>query len=61
VNPCLSGGAIEVFLRPHAPEPAVHVVGSSPVAHALVTTLTGSASAPIGWTVASSTRPARSR
>jgi xanthine dehydrogenase accessory factor len=41
VNPCLSGGAIEVFLRPHRPDPAVHVVGSSPVAHALVTTLTG--------------------
>ncbi|MEX1162606.1 MAG: XdhC family protein [Nitriliruptor sp.] len=41
INPCLSGGAIEVFLRPHRPAPAVHVVGSSPVALALTTTLAG--------------------
>jgi xanthine dehydrogenase accessory factor len=40
VNPCLSGGAIEVFLRPHRPPPAVRVVGSSPVAVALTRTLT---------------------
>jgi xanthine dehydrogenase accessory factor len=39
VNPCLSGGAVEVFLRPHRPAPAVHVVGSSPVALELTSTL----------------------
>lgn len=39
VNPCLSGGAVEVFLRPHRPAPAVHVVGSSPVALELTATL----------------------
>jgi xanthine dehydrogenase accessory factor len=39
VNPCLSGGAVEVFLRPHRPAPAVHVVGSSPVAMELTSTL----------------------
>jgi xanthine dehydrogenase accessory factor len=32
VNPCLSGGAIEVFLRPHLPPPLVAVVGDSPIA-----------------------------
>jgi xanthine dehydrogenase accessory factor len=36
VNPCLSGGAIEVFLRPHLPPPLVAVVGDSPIADALV-------------------------
>lgn len=41
VNPCLSGGAIEVFLQPYRPAPAVHVVGSSPVATALTATLAG--------------------
>jgi xanthine dehydrogenase accessory factor len=39
VNPCLSGGAVEIFLTPHRPAAAVHVVGSSPVARALVRTL----------------------
>ncbi len=34
-NPCLSGGAIEVFLEPEVPAPTVIVVGSTPVAHAL--------------------------
>lgn len=34
-NPCLSGGAIEVFLQPEVPAPTVLVVGSTPVAHAL--------------------------
>jgi xanthine dehydrogenase accessory factor len=35
VNPCLSGGALEVFLRPHLPPPLVAVVGTSPIADAL--------------------------
>ncbi|WP_426623386.1 XdhC family protein [Leifsonia sp. McL0607] len=34
-NPCLSGGAIEVFLEPEIPAPHVIVVGSTPVAQAL--------------------------
>lgn len=35
-NPCLSGGALELFLEPHLPKPAVAVAGESPVARALV-------------------------
>lgn len=34
-NPCLSGGAIEVFLEPVLPAPRVLVVGSTPIAAAL--------------------------
>ena len=34
-NPCLSGGAIEVFLEPALPAPRVLVVGDSPVAAAV--------------------------
>ena len=34
-NPCLSGGALEIFLEPHVPAPRVAVVGDAPVAHAL--------------------------
>ncbi len=36
-NPCLSGGAIEIFLQPRVPAPRVLVVGTTPVAHALET------------------------
>lgn len=36
-NPCLSGGAIEIFLQPHVPAPRVLVVGTTPVAQALET------------------------
>ncbi|MET3923162.1 XdhC family protein [Arthrobacter sp. UYEF20] len=36
-NPCLSGGAIEIFLQPRIPEPRVLVVGTTPVAQALAT------------------------
>ncbi|HSP74882.1 MAG TPA: XdhC family protein [Cryobacterium sp.] len=35
-NPCLSGGAIEIFLEPSAPAPRVLVVGTTPVARALL-------------------------
>jgi xanthine dehydrogenase accessory factor len=35
VNPCLSGGAIEIFLEPRLPAPRVLVVGDTPVARAL--------------------------
>ena len=34
-NPCLSGGGLEVFLRPRLPAPRVLVVGSTPVSAAL--------------------------
>lgn len=36
VNPCLSGGALEIFLEPMLPPPLVEVVGSTPIADALV-------------------------
>ncbi|MCB5273356.1 putative xanthine dehydrogenase subunit A [Arthrobacter sp. SO5] len=36
-NPCLSGGAIEIFLQPRVPAPRVLVVGTTPVAQALET------------------------
>jgi xanthine dehydrogenase accessory factor len=35
-NPCLSGGALELFLQPHLPPPGVAVAGESPVAQALL-------------------------
>jgi xanthine dehydrogenase accessory factor len=34
-NPCLSGGALELFLEPRLPPPQVAVTGESPVARAL--------------------------
>jgi xanthine dehydrogenase accessory factor len=34
-NPCLSGGALELFLQPHLPPPVVAIAGDSPVAVAL--------------------------
>ena len=34
-NPCLSGGALEIFLEPHLPAPTMRVVGSAPIAIAL--------------------------
>ncbi len=36
VNPCLSGGAIEVFLEPKLPAAQLSIVGSTPIAEALV-------------------------
>jgi len=35
VNPCLSGGALEIYLEPLLPKPSLHLVGSSPVADAV--------------------------
>jgi xanthine dehydrogenase accessory factor len=35
VNPCLSGGALEIYLEPLLPRPAVYVVGGSPTAEAV--------------------------
>ncbi|MET4061059.1 xanthine dehydrogenase accessory factor [Arthrobacter sp. UYP6] len=34
-NPCLSGGAIEIFLQPQLPAPHLLVVGDTPVARSL--------------------------
>jgi xanthine dehydrogenase accessory factor len=36
VNTCLSGGALEIFLRPMLPPPLIEVVGRTPVADAIV-------------------------
>ncbi|WP_084223182.1 XdhC family protein [Mycolicibacterium holsaticum] len=35
VNPCLSGGALEIFLAPQLPAPLIRVCGSTPIAEAL--------------------------
>jgi xanthine dehydrogenase accessory factor len=35
-NPCLSGGAIEIFLEPVLPAPRVLVVGDTPIAAAVI-------------------------
>ncbi|MGD9957790.1 XdhC family protein [Nocardioides sp.] len=35
VNPCLSGGALEIYLEPLLPSPLLHLVGSSPTAEAV--------------------------
>ena len=35
VNPCLSGGALEIYLEPLLPSPVLHLVGSSPTAEAI--------------------------
>ncbi|MEU6536978.1 XdhC family protein [Streptomyces sp. NPDC047000] len=36
VNPCLSGGALEIFLEPVLPPPLIEVVGHTPIAEAFV-------------------------
>src|SRR6187431_2696321 len=36
VNPCLSGGALEIFLTPQFPAPLIRVHGATPIADALV-------------------------
>ena len=35
VNPCLSGGAMEIYLEPLLPSPVLHLAGSSPTAQAV--------------------------
>jgi xanthine dehydrogenase accessory factor len=37
VNPCLSGGAIEIFLRPVLPAPVIRVAGETPISDAVAT------------------------
>jgi xanthine dehydrogenase accessory factor len=34
-NPCLSGGALEIFLEPHLPAARLVTIGDSPIAHSL--------------------------
>ena len=34
-NPCLSGGALEIFLEPRLPAPRIAIVGDTPIARAL--------------------------
>lgn len=34
-NPCLSGGAIEIFLEPHLPAPTIRIAGETPIGVAL--------------------------
>src|SRR4051812_49459757 len=34
-NPCLSGGALEIFLEPRLPAPRIAVVGETPIGFAL--------------------------
>lgn len=36
VNPCLSGGSLEIFLTPQLPPPLIRVCGDTPIADALV-------------------------
>lgn len=35
VNPCLSGGALEIFLQPLLPEPVLWLIGQTPIADSL--------------------------
>ncbi|MEO6505962.1 MAG: XdhC family protein [Terrimesophilobacter sp.] len=48
-NPCLSGGAIEIFLEPKVPAPRMVIVGSTPIADAL-----GAMGTLLGFSVAAS-------
>jgi xanthine dehydrogenase accessory factor len=50
VNPCLSGGALDIFLEPVVPDPAIAVHGESPIAAALVALAEG-----VGFSVAEGT------
>jgi xanthine dehydrogenase accessory factor len=34
-NPCISGGALEIFLEPRVPKPRVQIIGDTPIAQAL--------------------------
>ena len=35
VNPCLSGGALEIFLEPHVPAPRLVLAGATPIVDAV--------------------------
>jgi xanthine dehydrogenase accessory factor len=60
VNPCLSGGALEIYLEPLLPSPLLHLVGTSPTAEAVAALApgvgfrverAGASSVPVGATV----------
>ena len=36
VNPCLSGGSLEIFLTPQLPSPLIRIYGATPIADALI-------------------------
>ena len=36
VNPCLSGGSLEIFLTPRLPAPLIRIYGATPIADALI-------------------------
>ncbi len=36
VNPCLSGGSLEIFLTPQLPAPLIWIYGATPIADALI-------------------------
>ena len=56
-NPCLSGGAIEVFLEPVLPAPRVLVEGDTPIADALAADRRGARARRWSpWTAATSSR-----
>jgi xanthine dehydrogenase accessory factor len=54
-NPCLSGGTLEVFLEPVVPAPLVAVIGTSPIARALI-----AIAGPLGYDVADAVTEAAS-
>jgi xanthine dehydrogenase accessory factor len=41
VNPCLSGGAMEIYLEPLLPPPLLHLVGTSPIAESVAELASG--------------------
>jgi xanthine dehydrogenase accessory factor len=51
-NPCISGGALEIFLEPHVPAARVHVLGETPIARAL-----GELARSLGYDVATDGEP----
>lgn len=53
VNPCLSGGALEIFLEPTLPAPQIFLTGANPIGDA-VTELAG----PLGFDVVTDAEPA---
>lgn len=48
VNPCLSGGALEIYLEPLLPSPVLYLVGNSPVAQSVA-----ALAVPLGFSVRS--------
>jgi xanthine dehydrogenase accessory factor len=58
-NPCLSGGALEIFIEPQLPAARVVVVGSSPIATALAE-IAGAAGYDVVRGAADDVRPAAS-